>query len=174
MSVTADGALGSTQFTGAVVTFTGVGDTADIQTIGGGVRLLLESPSVDVAGVGSGVFTDPFDIEIGKTAGDAILQDETHGVGHMFSLIASGLIGYDLSTPIGPLTGTPGAFITGIMYATTGGDFSFNGDEMVTGTVTFQAAAVPEPSTFLLGAMAAGIGVVTARLRRRRGRRRMN
>lgn len=65
---------------------------------------------------------------------------------------STGLAGYDLRTSFGPISGTPG----GVFYAdnqllhTTLGDLSFNSNLMLTGSGTFTATIVPEPSSLLM------------------------
>jgi hypothetical protein len=187
-SGTASGTLGGTTFTNALVQETAVGDTAGVVSFTADGINLFANPvdiTIAIAGVGTTTVTQPsalYSIPSPFVVGDgfpdvpyAILAtidnppslDSFTGLGVLGS---NALLGYDLATSFGPVTGTPG----GIGYAprgtidTSSGDLAFNSNIVPTGTGTFAATvATPEPGSFLM--LSAGLVLVMRRFRRANG-----
>src|SRR5262249_27134330 len=145
----------TTPFTDASVTVTATADTSMVMNLGSGLfQVTSLTASVSVTGLGTATFTGPtrtFDNQPVPGAGISTLA----GPDILDVINNPALAPYDLTTSIGPLTGTP-AFNPGMHFATTSGDFVLNS---VTGNTTFQATAqpAPEPSAlalFSLGAAA--------------------
>lgn len=194
MSGTASGQIGGTPFTNALVTYTGQGDTANIQALSAGGSTVFANPfsmlTVNISGVGTATITDLSDIldipfalppnpEIpsipivifGRL--DPPFTDLTQITG-MGAVDSAALAGYDL-TAIGPITstGTVG-FIQGCdtlghdpCLHTTLGDLSFTSNGVFSENHTFTATLqpVPEPATLLL--VSGGVAALARRSRRR-------
>jgi hypothetical protein len=76
-------------------------------------------------------------------------------------VVSSSFATYDLTTPIGPITGP--ALISPVPFPTSDGPFILTGVEFATFTAT-TTTAVPEPaSRTLLGAALAGLGLLVIR-----------
>jgi hypothetical protein len=154
VSGTASGSLGANPFTNAAVTVTAAADASAIVNHGAG---FFDVPSlaatVSVSGLGTATFTVPTRTFTNQPIGGAGIGTST-GINPPDILDTLGnpaLTTYDLSTSIGPLTGTPG-FNSGTHFATTSGDLVLNS---VSGNTTFTAVAAPEPSGLAL----AGVGL---------------
>jgi len=159
-TVIGSGVLDGDVFSNALVTFTGTGDTTQVI----GHSQISHLPiNVDVAGVGSDVFTDDFLVFANDIANTNIgFGDITNGLALLY--VNGAINGYDLKGDF-LLTGGVARNLNAD-YATGGGVFSFRS----TGEVaTFRAelgSATPEPATWAL--MIAGFGLAGAALRRRR------
>src|SRR5690242_8422321 len=139
------GMLGSNSFAEAPFTINCVADTSQI-TISGGDFFEVNNitATVSVAGVGTGTFTIPtvnFDTQNLSTVGFSYSP-----FADILDVRSPIFAGYDLSTPIGPVTGLPGVN-RGNQYPTTAGLFQLSS----VSSVSFEA--VPEPSTIALGGL---------------------
>jgi hypothetical protein len=174
-TVVASGSLGGTSFTDATLIIDAMANTTDVVEAGRGsyyVDGLSVSFTLNLAGGGgdAGTFTSP-----GKAF--VTQADQTFGIQLPTTTLAEDVLvvqspdlgGFDMKTEIGPLTGT--AIITpGQAFATSFGDLiltSTSGD--ATFRANFVGAAVPEPSSLVLGGLG---GLATALgLARRRNER---
>ena len=171
-SGTASGMIGGTAFNDALVEVTATGDTANVVFIGGiAFANLSSATTVTIAGIGIATVSDPTAIYSFPTAVDIdpkngfpVLPyvvigtlDNPPALDSFTGIGAQGdnaLLGYDLTTAIGPITGSPGGvgYPTGLVVHTTLGDLSFTANISPTSEGTFTAALVPEPaSLFLFG-----------------------
>jgi hypothetical protein len=151
---TGAGSLNGTPYTGALVTFTFTGDTANIMHP---EPLLFNNrpgnATVTVPGIGTATFTDAvavFDNQGNPSAGFTdftSLNDLLNVENGIFS-------SYALDTSIGPVSGQA-VFGPGQGIPTTLGSFVI--DSIAGDTVTFTAtlSTVPEPGSFMLVAVAA-------------------
>ena len=168
-TATGSGSLGGASFTNALVTITAIADTADIILSDPSdmfYKVTNMSTTVDVAGIGSAMFTDAIYtgvVQLFQVAGFSDPKSED-----ILDTKSSAFSTYNLSTSLGPLSGTT-VINPGFAFPTTGGDFVFNSAN-ANGDSTFQAtlASIPEPSSLILAGTAAlaGLGLYS----RRRGR----
>jgi hypothetical protein len=150
-TTTATGTLGGTAFTNAAVTITMTYDTTQILSPSGFPVVQDLSSSLSVAGFGPATFTgSTFTADL---SGFILIAARQFSDG-IFGDTATPFNTYDLTTPIGPVTGT-GFFRSGAAMSTSLGDLVFN--TAPTSTYT----AVPEPSALAL--IAVGLGSVVAR-----------
>jgi hypothetical protein len=192
---TASGMLGAEAFTNAFVTVTLTGDTTNVvPELFGPFNCTfcfvnVDTTTVDIPGIGTAtvseatgiwVFGQPVDIDddpttpelpavIIGTLDDPPATDSFTGIG---GTGAMALLGYDLTTSIGPVSS---ALLGGIGYPTELflntdlGALSFtsniSSDPQGTFTATVGVTAVPEPTTLLL--FGSGIAAFAARARRR-------
>lgn len=159
-SDTATGSIGGTSFTGALVTITFVGHTANVTGSPGFFQNIVGTGTVTIAGIGTFAFTpsttptDVFDNQVTQVAGIASFLS-------ILDTVAPAFATYDLTTPIGPISG-PALTNLGIAFDTTDGPFILNS---VGSNSTF-TATTPEPgSLFLLlfGTFLAGLLTVRRR-----------
>lgn len=160
----ATGTLGATPFTGALVTATGIGDTADITSPLPNVLCInLNSVSINVAGVGSATATGPNVVFDNQAAPGWGLTNGTCAapIGDWLDQANPLAATYGLSTSIGPTTGTA---IRGGSVNTTAGVLT-----LTVAPATFQATvAAPIPSLspwtlLLLGLVLAGVAALFLR-----------
>jgi hypothetical protein len=165
----ASGTLGGTPFTNVLVTETLIGDTANVTAAAGLCPTCLvnlgTTTTVNIPGIGTATVTDPDGIfssvtsvtpQGGFPSGPYVVfatldnppaTDSITGFGIAGS---SDLLGYDLRTPIGPITAIGGVgrgpqdFVN-----TTLGKLTFASNFLPTGQGTFTATA-PEPATLAL------------------------
>jgi hypothetical protein len=159
-TVVGSGTFDATAFSRQTVTLTETADTSGIALFSPGVYILPGTVTVTVPGIGTGTFTDSMEVFSNQNASDGGFYDLTLPGNVLFNDNAA-FATYDLSTPIGPLSGT--SFVdTTDTFATTLGNFSFS---FGASTATFTAvnSAAPEPGTMGL----LGIGLAAAVLGRR-------
>ena len=140
------GSLGTAPVTGAEFTFVFNGDTTNIT----GVNPLLNpavSNSISISGFGSGEFTQTIDVGLNPVSG--IGGFSSTGLGSGITLQNGGFVGWDLATPIGPLTSASPFYAAGSL-TTSLGTLAIAGAE----DLTYQATAVPEPATTALTGLA--------------------
>jgi hypothetical protein len=158
-TATISGALNGVFFFNDLLTLTGTADPANI-TISSGVFFNQLSLSFSVAGVGGGTFTDTTSVVANPGSTRAGFSDITADSLIFFTTDNPAFSSFDLSTSIGPITGSPVFNVT--LQGTTVGPLLIESS----GDATFTAVAsgVPEPSTWamlLLGF--AGIGFMAYR-----------
>jgi hypothetical protein len=145
---TGSGSFGADQFSDASFSITSIADTGNIQETSGIFKVPDSVATVWVSGLGSATFTVPT-INVGNTVVGRV------GIsGSIMAILFNGdpaFASYDLSSPIGPVTGIP-IFNPGLGFSTTSGNFLFTS----VSSVTFQAEVVPEPSVVAL----LGVGFV--------------
>jgi hypothetical protein len=166
-SATVSGSLNGVSFSNDLLTLTGTGDTTNITKLSGAS---VNSPvtalftlSVSVAGVGSGTLTGPFEVFDVQSPADSVGFIPIGGpdlLDTMNAVFAS----YDLSTSIGPITGSsfinpPHSFSTnvGALDITSAGD------------ATFTAVVTPLPATLPLFAIGLGALGLLGWRRKRKG-----
>jgi hypothetical protein len=167
LTADASGSLGGADFADSLVTLTFVGDTSSVTNPSSGIfRNPVGTATVTIGGT-TATLTAPVDVFVNQT-------DDTAGIetfARILTIQNSALAGYDLTTSIGPLTGTAGGDLNN-NFGTSGGSLNITSFE---GTGTFQATvstAVPEPASLLL--MGLGItGMAAATCLRRAPARRM-
>jgi hypothetical protein len=147
------GSLGANTFSNASFTITTTADTNQVTSLGGSIVVPDLTATVCVSGFETATFTfatknvDNQGLSRAGLSGEffpAILFEDNAA----FST-------YDLTTPIGPLTGPP-SFNSGANFPTTAGNFSLRAVSDVTFEAT-TAQAAPEPSLLAL----LGIGTAT-------------
>ena len=189
LSTVASGQIGGTSFTNAPVTFTGTGDTANVQALAFGLISYFANPLssmvVTIGGIGTATILDPPGIWSfpqpvpGFIPLPAVIMGRIDSPPVMDSFTAfgfalnAGLAGYGL-TPIGPLTG-PGAADFDPLCNTSGHDsciatslgfLRITSEFAEGGEATFRAtAAVPEPATLVL--LGSGVAALAGRSRSR-------
>ena len=159
LSATGTGYLGDTSFSDALLIFSAVADITNITetlTPYGPTPIFLvpdTTATVSIAGVGSAIFTSP-------TCNFANPQNQAVGISltnllDILDVTSPALANYDLSSSLGPISGTP-TINQYAYFETTAGNFGLTS----VSSVTFQANVAPEPSTFsLLFAALVGAGI---------------
>jgi hypothetical protein len=157
----ASGSIGSTDFTNVAVTITFVGDTLNVTGSSGLFLNSLGTAAVTIGGIGTFAFTDSlyvFDSQPNSAVG---ISDST--VVDVLDTLKNSAFGtYDLTTAIGPVTGTSG-FNPGFAYGTAHGSLIFNTMDANSTFTATTSTAVPEPSSLLLLGVAAFAGLVVVR-----------
>jgi hypothetical protein len=187
-SGTASGMIGGSSFTNALVRVTASGDTVNVVSLIDGSLTyyanLSSLTTVTIAGIGTATVTDPnaiysipTPVDIDPKNGFPVLPyvvigtlDSPPGLDSFTGIGAQGdnaLLGYDLTTAIGPITGSPGGvgYPTFLFVHTTLGNLSFSGNISPTAEGTFTATLVPEPTSLLL--LGSGLAVLAGRSRLR-------
>ena len=162
------GTLDNQAFTNAAFSIVSTADTAAITHPAPGVFFVTDlTSSVTVAGLGTDSFSFNPSNAVNQNTGvnGAGVSDLGQGLAILF-VHNPVFAAYDLSTAIGPVSGTP-SFNRAATFATTAGDFSLSTVSSATFTAT--TAAVPEASTTvsfgLLLALGMG-GMVIAKRRK--------
>ena len=190
----ASGTIGGTTFTNALVQLTLSGDTGAVLPIFGGIAVATTgTTTVNIAGFGTATITDPTEIvstqiPISIDTGFPVLPyvvfgtvDSPPSLESITGLGVTGnnaLLGYNLTTSIGPITGFGGVgYPTTLIVHTTAGDLHFTSDfdafgptSQSTFSATLGQTAVPEPTSLLL--FGTGIAAVASRSRFRAKRSR--
>jgi len=194
-SGTGSGAIGGMSFTDALVVYTGTADTDDVVTLSfmdaTFYAVALDALTVNITGIGTATITDPAEIfdfpqaiidpdeEIpplpGLILGRVDNPPDLGGFTGMAAVFNNSLAGYDLKTPIGPISGIGGVGFnedcapgSDPCIGTSLGLLSFTHNIVSpegTFTATLQPVSVPEPATLLL----VGGGVAAFVRRSRRG-----
>lgn len=165
-TTTASGSLGSDTFTNTLVTLTGVGDTAQVSSLGGGDYVIPVTATVNIASLGvTATIADSVEVGVCTTCPDPSVDFDKGGptiLGDDNSAFGS----YFLATSIGPITSDGTSVGYGEQVNTNLGVFEFTtpGTPVFT-AVTQGAASVPEPGAWML----TGAGLLACALFRRRG-----
>lgn len=176
----ASGTLGTSAFTNAFTQLTLLGDTTNVTSIYSGFFWAnpITTATVSIAGVGTATVTVPtviwgFPTPVSITSGFPVLPtvvfgtvdnppalDSLTGLGITAS---NALLGYGLTTSIGPITGIGGVgYPAGLFVSTTLGNLSLASDFSASTQGTF-TATVPEPASLLL--LGAGVVMLASRSR---------
>lgn len=158
----ASGSLGSQSFSNALVTVTFTGDTANVTGGAGNLSNAVGEATVTVAGIGTATFTDSsVGAFVNQSRNAAGIADNN---GSILDTFNSGFGSYNLSTPLGPLSGSP--FIRpDLTFPTTLGGLRL-GDA---GPSTFTAStSIPEPSSLTIFSLLGVAGFGYLRWRRRK------
>jgi len=146
MTGSLSGTLGTAPVTGAAFTFVFNGDTTNIA----GTNPLLNpavSNSISIAGFGSGQFTQVIDVGVNPASGIGGFSGITTFEALTFH--NDGFVGWDLATPIGPLTSASPFYAAG-SFTTSLGTLAITGAQ----GLSFEATTVPEPATVALTGLA--------------------
>jgi len=169
-SITTDGSLGGTAFTGKLVTLTFTADTTNVTfSQGSNFTQFTNIPAlstVTVAGLGTAMFNDPISLSVSafSTFSEFSVTDTSTSVDILDTFaVASGFAGYDMKGPLAPVSGGA-AYSVGTLFGTCLGDFEFTKSG---GGVSRVTATTPEPSSFAMTTL----GIVGALFHRRRVRR---
>jgi hypothetical protein len=147
LTADASGSLGDSNFSDALVTLTFVGDTGNVTNPSSGIfRNPVGTATVTVDGTTATLVAPPqADVFVNQT-------DSTAGIetfARILTVQNSALANYNLTTSIGPLTGTA-AGVLDTSFSTSAGFLIITS---LASTGTFQATvstAVPEPASLLL------------------------
>lgn len=174
----ASGTIGGSTFTNALVQVTARGDTANVVTITDGTYTIYANLSnltrVTIAGIGTATITDAtavysFPTPVLIATGFPVLPyaiigtldsppslDSFTGIGGQGD---NALLGYGLTTSIGPITGSPGGIGHSSDFINTSlGHLTFSANISPTSQGTFTANSVPEPMSLVL--LGSGIAVL--------------
>ena len=142
------GGLVTAPIEGAAFTFVFNGDTTNIFTSGDTLLNPATSNSISITGFGSGQFTQTIDVGVNPTAGNGITGFVDAGLNGL-SFKNAGFVGWNLATPIGPLTSATPSWASGV-FTTSLGTLTITGAR----NLTFEATTVPEPATIALAGLA--------------------
>ena len=129
------GSLGGSSFTNAAVTVTLTGDTAGVTHPFGSTFNNFGPATVNVAGIGTGTFTNSMIVFCSPTA--AGIEDNVLFL-DVLDTASAAFASYECATAIGPVTG-PALFNGGSAFPTSLGDFILTD----VGNSTFMAALGP-------------------------------
>jgi hypothetical protein len=159
-TTTASGTLDGSNFVDALLTLTITGDTNNLMNDASDFFSIVGAGTVSVAGVGSDTFTDVVEATDTHDIMGAGISDVTTNHAILFTLNPA-FATYELTTSIGPVTGSGLSNPAFITFATANGSFSVASIGSVTYTAT--VGSVPEPASVgLLLAGLAGLGIVAA------------
>jgi hypothetical protein len=163
-SITTDGILGGTVFTGQLVTLTFTADTANVTLTQGTIQGLpfknyTNNPTVStvtVAGIGTATLSDAVSLSVFAypTFSDFSVIDTplSSDILDTFA-VASGFAGYNMKGPLSPVSGGA-SYSVGTLFGTSLGNFEFTKPGGGVSTVTATTApAAPEPSCLFLIAL---------------------
>jgi hypothetical protein len=155
-SIVTDGVLGGTAFTGQTVTLTFTADTSNVTFFqGSNFTQYTNIPSVStvsVAGIGTATFDDAVSLSVSAfpTFSEFSVTDTTHSVDILDTFaVTSAFAGYGMATSIGSVSGGA-SYPVGTLFGTSLGNFEFTKNGGGVSSVSSVAAAVPEPSGFVL------------------------
>jgi hypothetical protein len=121
-------------------------------------KVTNKSTTVDVAGIGSAMFTDAIFTGVVQEFQRAGFSDPKSE--DILDTDSPAFSTYNLSTSIGPLAGTT-VINPGFSFPTTAGDFVFNSANASDSTflATLGTVSIPEPSSLILAGTAALAGL---------------
>jgi hypothetical protein len=161
---TATGSLGGTAFTDRTLTITTTADTDNVIESFGHFAVAAAAPTLDVTGFSTATFLDTFHVAVSHYSSSAGMYSDSIG----FDLIDtknSAFSTYQLTTPIGPVSGTP-VFNPGASFSTDLGDLVIDAVSVSSFQATGGIAAAPEPSTIVSAAIGGLMCLGYARRRR--------
>ena len=151
-------------FVNQLVTISGSGDTLRIGGFPPFLQNQLATVTLHVNLVGSDTLVDPFVVFVNQATQIAGITDTSMGLDIM-NTSAPAFATYDLTTPIGPVSGPPALFVFDPFATTSGGTFQLAKPGTLSSSFTATLTAVPEPASLtLLGV----VGVAVYGWRRRR------
>jgi hypothetical protein len=142
LSTVGSGHIGLQTFTLAHVTIISTADTSQITNSQPGIFHVPDiTATVFVSDIGTATFTIPTINVANQNNSRVGFSAPNQGLAILFADNNPPFHSYDLSTSLGPLTGSA-SFNSGVSFMTTLGSFSLTS----VSDVTFQAVVVPEPS----------------------------
>jgi hypothetical protein len=173
-SITTDGSLGGTAFTGELVTLTFTADTSNVTFFqGSGFTRYTNIPSsstVTVAGIGTATFSDPISllVEVHSTFSEFGATDTSIGQDILDTFaVTSGFAGYNMQVSLAPVSGGAAYPVGTTTFGTSLGSFEFTKSG---GGVSSVSAATTVPELSSLGMLATGLCSVAVLRRNRRER----
>jgi hypothetical protein len=158
------GKLDGQTFVNELVTISGSGDTLKIGGVPPFLQNQLGTVTVHVNQVGTDTLVDPFVVFANQATQIAGFTDTSMGIDIM-NTSAPDFATYDLTTPIGPVSGPPALNVFDPFATTSGGTFQLFQPGTLSSSFTATLTAVPEPASLtLLGV----VGVAVYGWRRRR------
>ena len=154
INATGTGSLGGTAFSDSDFVITAVADTNNIESSDSGfgsIFIVINSNiNISVTGIGNGDFTNETQSVSNQGYNVAGFGDNGECLAILY--VENPIFGsYDLSSPIGPISGSPVYnFFDNASFPTTAGSFVLTD----VSNSSFTAVVVPEPTTFLLAALA--------------------
>jgi hypothetical protein len=148
-SATITGSLNGSPFD-SLVTLSLTGDTSAITSGGSNFFDLAGTLTGDIASLGTDFTVTGTAVAITASSLTDFAGFQSQTFGAVLYTTNDGFFGYDLSTTIGPITGS--SFISGGSIGTDQGALIFNSVDGNSATFTAAASGAPEPATgFLLG-----------------------
>jgi hypothetical protein len=149
---TGSGSLGPSVFSNALVTITFTGDTINVQQLPFGFSNGVGTSTVNISGIGTAVFTNTMQVFVGPQNNGPLppaagIAQNYGPIGDVLITVNPVFASYDLSTPIGPITGPPSFDASIPITPTNLGDFSLTSAGNSTFTATTGVAPVPEPGS---------------------------